>query len=412
MGEAISTVGVVGGGMMGAGIAAAAIQAGLSVRMTERDGAAAAAGRARVEALFASRLARQRITQAGFDEALSRLQVAADYAPLADVDLAIEAVFEDMEVKKAVFAQLDQACRPDALLATNTSYLDINEIARSVRGPQRVLGLHFFSPAHVMPLLEVVVAAQTDPQVLAAAVAFGKRLGKVPVRSGVCDGFIGNRMLAVYRAAADHMMEDGASPYQIDRALRDFGFAMGPYQVSDLAGGDIGWATRKRRAAGRDPAARYVQIPDRLCERGWFGQKTARGFYRYPEGSRIGQEDPEVLQVIEDERLRANVRAREFSAAEIVARYMAAMINEGANVLHDGIALQPRDVDTTLLHGYGFPRDKGGPMEYADAIGPARVLADIRRYAEDEPLFWRPSPLLIDLAARGARFASLNHSTP
>jgi 3-hydroxyacyl-CoA dehydrogenase len=217
-------------------------------------------------------------------------------------------------------------------------------------------------------------------------------------------------MLAVYRAAADHLMEDGASPYQIDKAVREFGFPMGPYQVIDLAGGDIGWATRKRRAATRNPDARYVQIPDRLCERGWFGQKTKRGFYRYDEGKRAGTPDAEVEAIIVAERERAGVTPRTFSDEQIVRRYMAAMINEGANVIHERIALRPLDVDVTLINGFGFPAYRGGPMHYADTIGLPALLADIREFEKQDPLFWKPSPLLVELVERGETLASLNQS--
>ena len=204
------------------------------------------------------------------------------------------------------------------------------------------------------------------------------------------------------------MMEDGATPYQIDQALVNFGFAMGPFQVSDLAGGDIGWATRKRRAATRDPKARYVQIADRICERGWFGQKTGRGYYRYSEGSRTGQQDPEIADIIKAEQIRVGITPRQFSDEEIVRRYMAAMINEGANVVHQQIALRPLDVDVTFINGYGFPRLRGGPMYYADSVGLKKILADIQEFAKEDPLFWKPSPLLIDLVQRGANFNSLN----
>jgi 3-hydroxyacyl-CoA dehydrogenase len=296
------------------------------------------------------------------------------------------------------------------VLATNTSYLDIDAIAASVSRPADVIGLHFFSPANLMKLLEVVVPAKVGADVVATAFEFAKKLRKVPVRAGVCDGFIGNRVLAVYRTAADHMMEDGASPYQIDRAVREFGFPMGPFQVIDLAGGDIGWAARKRRSATRDPNARYVQIADRLCERGWFGQKTGRGFYLYPDGARSGTPDPEVEAIIDAERQRAGVAPREFSDDEIIRRYMAAMINEGSNVVHEGIALRPLDVDVAFLYGYGFPRHRGGPMKYADTVGLAKVLADIREFAKEDPQFWQPSPLIVDLVERGADFASLNQA--
>ena len=341
---------------------------------------------------------------------MARFCGATSYDALAQVDLVVEAVFEDMAVKKAVFAELDRLCKPGAVLATNTSYLDIDEIAASISRPQDVLGLHFFSPANIMKLLEIVVPAKVSADVVATGFELAKKLRKVPVRAGVCDGFIGNRILAVYRQAADYMMEDGASPYQIDRPVRDFGYPMGPFQVSDLAGGDIGWATRKRKAATRDPRARYVQIADRICERGWFGQKTGRGYYLYPEGARTGKEDPEVLAIVDAERAKAGIKPRAFTDDEIMRRYMAAMINEGANVVHEGIALRPLDVDVVFLSGYGFPRHRGGPMKYADMVGLHKVLADIREFAKEDPLFWQPSPLLVDLVARGANFDSLNQS--
>jgi len=320
----------------------------------------------------------------------------------------VEAVFEDMGVKKAVFAELDRVCKQGAVLATNTSYFDIDEIAASISRPQDVVGLHFFSPANIMKLLEIVVPAKVRADVVATGFELAKKLKKVPVRAGVCDGFIGNRILAVYRQAADYIMEDGAAPYEVDEAVRDFGFAMGPYQVVDLAGGDIGWATRKRRAATRDPKARYVEISDRICERGWFGQKTRRGYYLYPEGARTGQPDPEVLAIVAAERAKKGIVPRKFTRDEIVRRYMAAMINEGANVVHEGIALRPLDVDVVFLSGYGFPRHRGGPMKYADMTGLDKVLADIREFAKEDALFWKPSPLIEKLVAEGRNFDSLN----
>jgi 3-hydroxyacyl-CoA dehydrogenase len=408
--RAIGTIGVIGGGTMGAGIAVAALDAGLPVTMIERDDASLARGRAHVEKVYDGLIAKGRMTPEAKAQILARFSGSTSYDALAQTDLVIEAVFEDMSVKQAVFAELDRVCKPGAVLATNTSYLDIDAIAASVKRPQDVVGLHFFSPANIMKLLEVVVPKQVSADVVATAFELAKKLRKVPVRAGVCDGFIGNRLLAVYRAAADHAMEDGASPYQIDKAVRDFGFAMGPYQVIDLAGGDIGWASRKRRAATRDPNARYVQIADRLCERGWFGQKTGRGFYLYPEGARTGTPDPEVEAIIAAERERAGIKPRNFTDEEIIRRYMAAMINEGANVVYEKIALRPLDVDVTLLYGYGFPRYRGGPMKYADRVGLENVLADIREFAKEDPLFWRPSPLIVELAERGANFASLDQS--
>jgi 3-hydroxyacyl-CoA dehydrogenase len=407
----ITSVGVVGGGTMGAGIAVAILDAGLPVTMIERDDASLARGRAHIEKVYDGLIAKGRMTPEAKAAVLARWTGSTSYDALGAVDLAIEAVFEDMAVKQAVFAELDRVCRPGAVLATNTSYLDIDAIAASVSRPSDVVGLHFFSPANIMKLLEVVVPAQVSADVVATAFDLAKKLRKVPVRAGVCDGFIGNRILAMYRAAADHMMEDGASPYQIDRAVREFGFPMGPFQVSDLAGGDIGWATRKRRAAARDPEQRYVQIADRLCERGWFGQKTGRGYYLYPDGARTGMPDPEVESIIDAERERAGIAPRAFTDDEIIRRYMAAMINEGANVVHQGIALRPLDVDVTFLYGYGFPRHRGGPMKYADTVGLAKVLADIREFAQQDPVFWQPSPLIVDLVERGATLASAPAST-
>ncbi|MFM0479233.1 3-hydroxyacyl-CoA dehydrogenase NAD-binding domain-containing protein [Paraburkholderia strydomiana] len=406
----LNAIGVVGGGTMGAGIAVAVLDAGLPVTMIERDEASLARGRAHIEKVYDGLIAKGRMSAEKKAQLMARWTGSASYDALANADLVIEAVFEDLSVKQAVFAELDRVCKPGAVLATNTSYLDIDAIAASISRPADVIGLHFFSPANIMKLLEVVVPKAVSADVVATAFELAKKLRKTPVRAGVCDGFIGNRILAVYRSAADAMMEDGASPYQIDAAVRAFGFPMGPFQVVDLAGGDIGWAARKRRAATRNPAARYVQIADRLCERGWFGQKTGRGFYLYPEGSRSGQPDPEVEAIIDAERVRAGITPREFSDDEIIRRYMAAMINEGANVVHERIALRPLDVDVTFLYGYGFPRYRGGPMKYADMIGLPRILADIREFAKEDALFWRASPLLIDLVERGADFASLNHT--
>ncbi|MGF6732847.1 3-hydroxyacyl-CoA dehydrogenase [Paraburkholderia youngii] len=407
----IETVGIIGGGTMGAGIAVAVLDAGLPVVMIERDEASLSRGRAHIENVYDGLVARGRMSADAKSSVMNRWRGSTTYESLADADVIIEAVFEDMAVKEAVFAQLDRVAKPGAILATNTSYLDIDAIAATLSRPQDVIGLHFFSPANVMKLLEVVVPKRVSADVVATAFELAKKLRKVAVRAGVCDGFIGNRVLAVYRAATDHMMEDGASPYQIDKAVRDFGFPMGPFQVTDLAGGDIGWATRKRRAATRDPKARYVQIPDRLCELGWFGQKTGRGYYRYTNGSRVGATDPDVQAIIDAERRRAGVTPRSFSDEEIIRRYMAAMINEGANVVHERIALRPLDVDVTFLHGYGFPRFRGGPMKYADTVGLASVLDDIRQFAKEDPQFWRPSTLLVDLVERGANFASLNEGT-
>ncbi len=406
----LERIGIVGGGTMGAGIAVAALDAGFPVTMVEQDDAALERGRARVAQVYDLLLKKGRLTPQERESRLARFTGATDYGALDDADLIIEAVFEDMAVKQAVFAQLDRVAKPGAVLATNTSYLDVDRIAAATRGPADVLGLHFFSPANIMKLLEVVVGEHTAADTVATGFELARRLRKIPVRAGVCDGFIGNRILAVHRQAADMMMEDGASPYEIDAAVRAFGYPMGPYQMADLAGGDIGWATRKRRAPTRDPAQRYVQIPDRLCERGWFGQKTGRGFYLYPDGARQGEQDPEVLAIIAAERARARVTPRSFTPEDIQRRYLAAMINEAANVLLQGIAQRPSDIDVVFLAGYGFPRHRGGPMHYADSVGLDRVLADIRGYAQEDPAFWKPSPLLVQLAESGRNFASLNQT--
>ncbi len=404
----VGSIAVIGGGTMGAGIAVAALDAGLPVTMIERDAESIARGRANVEKVYNALVSKGRMTEAAKAAVMARYTGSTSYADIAQVDLVIEAVFEDIEVKKAVFRELDRVCKPGAVLATNTSYLDIDAIAAATSRPQDVIGLHFFSPANIMKLLEIVVPAKVAPDVVATAFELAKKLKKVPVRAGVCDGFIGNRILAVYKQAADYLLEDGASPYEIDAAVRGFGFAMGPFQVTDLAGGDIGWATRKRRAATRDPQARYVEIADRICERGWFGQKTGRGFYLYPDGARVGQPDPEVLAIVDAERAKKGITPRSFSADDIMRRYMAAMVNEGAKVVAEGIALRPLDVDVTFVAGYGFPRHRGGPMKWADMTGLPQLLADIEAFAKEDPLFWKPSPLLEKLVAEGRDFDSLN----
>jgi 3-hydroxyacyl-CoA dehydrogenase len=322
--------------------------------------------------------------------------------------MVIEAVFEEMDVKKTVFAKLDAVCKPGAVLASNTSYLDVNEIAAVTSRPADVLGLHFFSPAHVMKLLEVVVPDAAAPDVVATGFALGKRLGKIAVRAGVCDGFIGNRILSTYRTAADHMILDGASPFQIDKALEDFGFAMGPYAVADLAGLDIGWAMRKRLAPTRDPRERIGDYPDKLCEAGHFGQKTGKGFYIYEAGKRGGTPNPEVTDLIAAERQAKGITPTEFTDAEIVRRYMAAMVNEAAKVVGEGIARRPLDVDMTLLFGYGFPRYRGGPLKWADMTGLPGLLADIEGYAKQDDYFWQAAPLLKQLVAEGRSFDDLN----
>jgi 3-hydroxyacyl-CoA dehydrogenase len=408
--RSIAQIGVIGGGTMGAGIATAALLAGLRVHLLEMSTQAGDAARTRIAANLSGALKRGKISADQHDAILNdALQIVTDYDALSDTDLVIEAVFEDMDVKKTVFAELDRVCKPGAILASNTSYLDINEIAATTSRPADVLGLHFFSPAHVMKLLEVVVADATAPDVVATGFALGKALGKISVRAGVCDGFIGNRILSTYRTCADHMILDGASPYQIDTALEAFGFAMGPFAVADLAGLDIGWAVRKRkRAEGLDPRARDASYADTLCEGGHFGQKTGKGYYDYAAGPKARVPNPDVMPLIDAERAAQGITPRTFSDEEIVRRYMASMVNEAAKVVGEGIARRPLDVDMTLLFGYGFPRYRGGPLKWADIVGLDALLADIKRYGETDPYFWQPAPLLEQLVATGRTFDDLN----
>ncbi|MHA7874073.1 3-hydroxyacyl-CoA dehydrogenase NAD-binding domain-containing protein [Roseivivax sp.] len=402
-------LGVIGGGTMGAGIATAALVRGLDVTLIERDDAAAERATATITKNLDCAVKRGKLSEAGRDAILSdSFRTATDYAALSGADLAIEAVFEDMGVKREVFTTLDKIMKPGAILATNTSYLDVNEIAEATSRREDVIGLHFFSPAHVMKLLEVVVADKTANDVTATAFALAKKLGKVAVRAGVCDGFIGNRILSAYRAAADRMVLAGASPYAVDRAVKAFGWPMGPYEMGDLAGLDIGYATRQRKAATRDPRDVVPTWADELYHLGRLGQKTGRGYYIYEEGKRGGSEDPEVEALVAKARDDAGVTPRDFTEEEIQRRYMAALVNEAARVLEEGIARRPLDVDVTFLYGYGFPRWRGGPMHWADEAGLAGLLEDIKSYATEDDFFWRPAPLLERLVAESATFASLN----
>lgn len=405
----VKSIGVIGGGTMGAGIATAALLSGLSVTLLEMSEGAMSTARGRVDLNLNGALKRGKISQDQYDRLTGKaLTLTKDYAALGDADLVIEAVFEDMSVKKEVFAKLDAVCKPGAVLATNTSYLDINEIASSTSRAQDVIGLHFFSPAHVMKLLEVVVADKTTPDVVATGFALGKMMRKTAVRAGVCEGFIGNRLLNAYRTCADHMVLDGASPFQIDQALQDFGFAMGPFAVADLAGLDISWAMRKRLAPHRDPRERVSAYADRLCEAGHFGQKTGKGYYVYEAGKRGGVPNPDVMQLIKAERAAKGIVPRNFTDAVITRRYMAAMVNEAAKVVSEGIAGRPLDVDMVLLSGYGFPRYRGGPLKWADLTGLPELLKDIETYAAEDAYFWKLAPLLQELVRDGRSFDDLN----
>jgi len=400
-------IGIVGGGTMGSGIAGAALRAGLDVTLVERDTEAATRARDTVSGLLAGAVKRGKLGAEARDRRLAHaFRTATDYTALAEADLVIEAVFESMEAKRAVFTGLDRHCRPGAVLATNTSYLDIDAIAAATTRPADVLGLHFFAPAHVMRLLEVVVPAQTAPEVVATGFALARRLDKVAVRAGVCDGFIGNRILLACRTAADHMVLDGASPWEVDAALENFGLAMGPFAVQDLAGLDIGAATRARLAPTRDKRERVPRWGDAMVDRGWLGRKRGRGYYLHDGDSPAP--NPDVPPLIDAERAERGITPRAFEAEEIVARYMAAMVNEGARIVGEGIARRPLDVDVTLLLGYGFPRWRGGPMHWADAQGLDALLTRIEGFAAEDPFFWTPAPLLTDLVRRGTLFASLN----
>ena len=402
----LDTLAVIGGGTMGAGIAVACLRAGYPVTMIEADDAALERGRANVDKNLEGFVSRGRLSNEAKAEHMARLSGSLDYNALKDTDLVIEAVFEDMGVKKIVFGKLDAAMKPGAVLATNTSYLDIDEIAAATKRPGDVIGLHFFSPAFVMRLLEIVRPAKTTDDVVVTGFALAQKLGKVAVLSGVCDGFIGNRILAKMRKQADYMIEDGALPWDVDKAVEAFGLPMGPFRVMDLAGLDIAWAQRKRTAATRDPAERYVDIADNVCEEGWFGQKTGRGWYVYEAGKPSPNTD--VEKIILAESARKGITRRAIDVQEIQNRILYAMINEGARIVDEKIAARPLDVDMVEIFGYGFPRWRGGPLCTADIIGLPKVLDDIRALEKADPLFWKPSALLERLVADGKTFSDLN----
>ena len=404
----LESIGVVGGGTMGAGITVAALDSGLPVTMIERDAESIARGRANVEKVYDRLVAKGRKTEDQKEAVMALYTASTNYDDLSDVDMVIEAVFERLDVKREVFAKLDEVIKPSAVLASNTSYIDIDLISSATSRPSPVIGLHFFSPANIMKLLEIVVPSSAADDVVATGFALAKRMRKVPVRAGNSGGFIGNRILGKYGVCAAHMMEDGASPYDIDAAIFEFGYPMGIHAMYDLAGLDIGWDNRKAAAPNRNPKERYVAIADRICENGWFGQKTGRGFYLYPDGARIGTPDPEVLKIIQGERERKGLSPRKFSKQEIIERYLAAMVNEGCEVLREGVALKPSDIDVTSIFGYGFPRYRGGPMKYADMYGLDKMLSNIQAYEQEDPIFWKPSPLLVELVETGRNFDDLN----
>ena len=404
----LNKIGVIGGGTMGTGISMAAMNAGFEVIMIEQNQEAIEKALDKIDSTYERNVKLGRMTADQKNQIMNLFKADTDMSVLQDRDLIIEAVFENMDIKKEVFIKLSEVCNKKCILASNTSYLDVNEIAKVVDDPNRVIGLHFFSPANIMKLLEIVVADKTSDDTVATAFMLAKKMRKVPVRSGVCDGFIGNRILSKYLVGTYHMVEDGASPFHIDQVLREFGCAMGVFQVIDLAGGDIGWATRKRKAPFRHKDDRYVEIADRVCERGWFGQKTSKGYYLYGEGVEFLTPNPEIEIICNDERKRVGINPKTFSNEEILDRYIAAMVYEGTKILQEKIAIRPSDIDVVYTNGYGFPKWRGGPMKYADMTGLDKILSNIQKFSEEDKRFWSPPQLLIDLVSKGANFDSLN----
>ncbi|MGF3021866.1 3-hydroxyacyl-CoA dehydrogenase NAD-binding domain-containing protein [Methylobacterium aquaticum] len=405
--QKIRRVTVIGGGLMGTGIASALLGSGLSVSIVEPVPARRAAAKETITRTFTRDHDKGRINDARLESQLAALSVVGSCAEAADADLFIEAVFEEIGVKKKVFEEIDRLARPGAILASNTSTLDLNVIAGFTSRPEEVVGMHFFSPANVMRLLEVVRGAKTSARTLASAMTFAKAIGKTGVVAGVCDGFIGNRIFEEYLRQAWFLLEEGALPQQLDGAIERFGMAMGPCRVMDLAGQDIGWNIRRRRAVDQ-PDRPYSLVPDLICELGRFGQKTGAGFYIYPDG-RTPQNDPEVEQLIAKHSASIGLIRRTIGDEEIVERCILAMANEGAKILEEGIACRPVDIDMVYLDGYGFPGERGGPMFHADLTGLPQVLRTLKRY-ETGRHGWAlaPSPLLMRLVAEGRNFEELN----
>lgn len=394
----IRQVGVVGAGTMGSGIAITLINAGIPVVLLEAEQARLDAGLAAIRAYLDGAVGKGKLTPEQTAQRLALVTGALNYEALRDADLVIEAVYEDLESKEGVFRRLDAVCKPGAILASNTSTLDLNRIAASTSRPQDVIGLHFFSPANVMRLLEVVRGAHTAADVLATAMALARKLRKVGVVAGVCDGFIGNRMLEQYLRQAGFLLEEGCTPAQVDGALERFGFAMGPFRMSDLAGNDIGWAIRKRRAVER-PDITYSKTADLLCEMGRFGQKTRAGWYDYQAGDRSAHPSAIVDAMIERHAREIGVARRDIGDAEIIERLVYALVNEGARILEEGIAQRASDIDMVFLTGYGFPLHRGGPMFYADTVGLGAVCDALARHGVE------PAPLLARLAQSGGRLS-------
>ena len=399
----IARVAVIGAGTMGGGITMNFLNAGLPVVMLETSQEALDKGLGVIRKNYEAQVTKGKLTADKLDKRLALLSTTLNYADLKEADLVIEAVFEEMGVKETVFRTLDEVMKPGAILASNTSTLDLNRIAAMTKRPQDVIGMHFFSPANVMKLLEVVRGAKTGKDVLATVMALGKTIKKTCVVSGVCDGFIGNRMIEQYSRQAGFLLEEGCTPAQVDQAVEKFGFAMGPFRMGDLAGNDIGWAIRKRRYVEK-PDVRYSKTADLLCELGRYGQKTGAGWYDYKPGKRDAIPSPVVVEMIEKHRASRGIAPRKIGDDEIVKRLVFALVNEGAKIVEEGIALRASDIDIVYLTGYGFPAHRGGPMCYADQVGLYNVVTAMNQFAQnplDDAAFWSPAPLVARLAAEG-----------
>jgi 3-hydroxyacyl-CoA dehydrogenase len=403
----IEKVAVIGAGTMGGGISMNFLNAGIPVTILEMKQEALDKGIGTMRKNYEAQVKKGKLKQDKYDERMGLLKTTLKYDDLKDCDLVIEAVFEDMAVKEQVFKTLDEVMKPGAILASNTSTLDLNKIASFTKRPQDVIGMHFFSPANVMKLLEVVRGEKTAKDVLATVMQLGKRIRKTCVVSGVTDGFIGNRMIEQYSRQAGYLVEEGASPEQVDKAMEKFGMAMGPFRMGDLAGNDVGWYIRKRRYLEK-PNIRYSKTADLLCEMGRFGQKTGAGWYDYKPGKRDAIPSPVVSEMIEKHRAELGITPRKIADEEIVQRLVFALVNEGARILEEGIALRASDIDMVYLTGYGFPLHRGGPMNYADTVGLYNVVQAMKRFGQnprDDATFWKPAALLEKLAAEGKSFS-------
>ncbi|WP_425259855.1 3-hydroxyacyl-CoA dehydrogenase NAD-binding domain-containing protein [Rubrivivax sp. RP6-9] len=403
----IEQVAVIGAGTMGGGITMNFLNAGIPVVMLEMKQEALDRGVATIRKNYDAQVKKGKLKQEKLDQRMALLRTTLNYADIAQADMVIEAVFEEMGVKEKVFKTLDEVMKPGAILASNTSTLDVDQIANFTKRPQDVIGTHFFSPANVMKLLEVVRGKATAKDVLATVMQLGKKIKKTAVVSGVCDGFIGNRMIEQYSRQAGFLLEEGCTPAQVDKAIEKFGFAMGPFRMGDLAGNDIGWAIRKRRYVEK-PGMRYSKTADLLCEMGRYGQKTGAGWYDYQPGKRDAIPSAVVEQMIADHRASLGIAPRKISDDEIVHRLVYALVNEGAKIVEEGIASRASDIDMVYLTGYGFPLHRGGPMCYADTVGLFNVVQTMKKFAanpHDDASFWQPAPLLARLAAEGKSFS-------